>query len=105
MKPTPRKLQKAMQQSLGAWLALWLERNGLGQKDLAELLKVSESSISLILKGERKVPRKAVLRWAALMKLNAGETEEFKELAYLTHCPEWIVREWLLMKARLKEYT
>ncbi len=102
MKPANRKLQKVMQQSLGIWLELWIKRRGLGQNELAELLKVSESSISLILKGERKVPRREVQRWAALMKLNEAEAEEFKELAYLSHCPEWVVKEYVRMKARLK---
>lgn len=104
MKRTFLKLQKAMQKSLGAWLELWLQRKELGQKDLAGLVKVSESTISLVLKGQRKVPRREVLKWAALMKLNETEAEEFKELAYLSHCPEWVIKEWVLMKARLKGY-
>lgn len=100
MKLAPTKLQKVMQQSLGTWLGRWLAKEQLGQKDLAELLHVSESNISLVLKGERKVPRKAVLKWAALMKLNEAEAEEFKELAYLSHCPEWVVREFVKMREK-----
>ncbi len=104
MKLITRKLQKVMQRSLGAWLEDWLTKKAIGQKDLAELLKVSESGISMILKGERKVPRKQVEKWSALMRLNATEAEEFKELAYLSHCPEWVVRKFVLMKAKVMGY-
>jgi transcriptional regulator with XRE-family HTH domain len=105
MKLTTRKLQKVMQRSLGAWLNLWLHKRGLSQKDLAALVKVSEGSISMVLKGQRKVPKKAVLKWSILMGLNGVEADEFKELAYLSHCPEWVVREWILMRAKLRGYT
>ena len=94
-----RLLASVMRAALGDWLLSWLARHGMNQSQLATLVGSTEGGLSMIIKGRRKPPKRRIANWAVVMGLNGDEAREFMELAYLTHCPEWIVREYLRLKA------
>lgn len=101
MRHPRRVLSSLMRAALGDWLNGWMQRKGFNQKQLAELVGATEGGMSMILKGRRRPPKRRIANWAVVMGLNVEEARQFTELAYLAHCPDWIVREYLEMKAKL----
>lgn len=97
-----RPLQSRMRQALGDWLRGYLESRNLSQRELADLVGRKETFISMILLGQRKPARKDIQRWAVVLGLTEEERADFMELAGLSYCPEWVVREYLRMKAQLR---
>jgi transcriptional regulator with XRE-family HTH domain len=96
-------LLELVQKDFGHWLKALLKARGLEQKHAAELLGIAESTMSMIISGDRPPTLELIPRWAVVLCETREERERFIELGYLTHCPEWIVREYLRMKTKLTE--
>jgi hypothetical protein len=88
----------ARRSEFGVLLETLLKERGLSARKFATIAKVSKSPIHLLLTGAKPVPAKRIDAWADALGLEGETRDRFVEEAWLTHCPDFIVKRYRAMK-------